>query len=71
MSVVLPAPLAPTRPNTEPRGTVRLTSSRAVLEPNRRVKPLIVMMLCELLSPLAIMFASYSFTSDCMAASRS
>src|SRR5688572_9901842 len=37
MSVVLPAPLAPTRPNTAPRGTRRVTPSRAVLGPNRRV----------------------------------
>src|ERR1043165_3634775 len=36
ISVVLPAPLAPTRPKTMPRGNVRLTLSRAVVEPNWR-----------------------------------
>src|SRR5437588_5599646 len=39
ISVVLPAPLAPTRPKTQPRGTVRLTPSSARLGPKRRVKP--------------------------------
>ena len=29
MSVVLPAPLGPNNPNTEPRGTLMLTSFRA------------------------------------------
>ena len=29
MAVVFPAPLGPIRPNTAPRGTVMLTSSRA------------------------------------------
>src|SRR5688572_32115643 len=38
MRVVLPAPLAPTRPNTDPRGTSRLTPSRASLGPNRRLR---------------------------------
>ena len=37
MSVVLPAPLAPTRPYTAPGGIDRLTESRAVVAPNRRV----------------------------------
>src|SRR5262249_55158371 len=37
MSVVLPAPLAPTRPKTAPHGTSRLTRSRATLAPKRRV----------------------------------
>ena len=41
MSVVLPAPLAPTSPNTMPRGNVRLTLSSAALAPKRRVRPLI------------------------------
>src|SRR5262245_5730029 len=39
ISVVLPAPLAPTRPNTAPRGTARLTRSSATLAPKRRVTP--------------------------------
>src|SRR5262249_54674172 len=38
MRVVLPAPLAPTRPRTAPRGTARLTRSRATLAPKRRVR---------------------------------
>src|SRR5262249_33281397 len=37
MSVVLPAPLAPTRPKTAPHGTTRLTRSRATLAAKRRV----------------------------------
>src|SRR6185295_1754775 len=37
MSVVLPAPLAPTRPWTAPRDMDRLTEARAVLAPKRRV----------------------------------
>ena len=37
MSVVLPAPLAPTRPWTAPRVTDKLTEARAVLAPKRRV----------------------------------
>src|SRR6266851_164739 len=41
MSVVLPAPLAPTSPKTVPRGTVRLTLSSATLGPKRRVISLI------------------------------
>src|SRR5207302_494864 len=41
ISVVLPAPLAPTRPKTVPRGTVRLTWSSARLGPKRRVTSLI------------------------------
>ncbi len=40
MSVVLPAPLAPTRPSTMPRGSVKLTLSSAVMAPKRRVKAL-------------------------------
>ena len=43
MSVVLPAPLTPTRPKTLPRGTVRRTLSRAVLAPKRRVRPAVSM----------------------------
>ena len=43
MSVVLPAPLAPTNPNTTPRGTVRETLSRASLAPKRRFDPVIWM----------------------------
>src|SRR5215471_14217328 len=39
ISVVLPAPLAPTRPYTTPRGTVSVTSFKAILAPNRRVTP--------------------------------
>src|SRR5436305_2893977 len=39
ISVVLPAPLAPTRPKTVPRGRLRLTPSRASFAPNRRVRP--------------------------------
>src|SRR5712692_9178308 len=41
ISVVLPAPLAPTSPKTVPRGTVRLTLSSATLGPKRRVISLI------------------------------
>src|SRR5580692_848443 len=37
MTVVLPAPLPPIKPNTPPRGTVSERSSRAVLLPNCRV----------------------------------
>src|ERR1051326_5907058 len=37
MSVVLPAPLAPTRPKTCPGGRDTLTESRAVVVPKRRV----------------------------------
>src|SRR6185369_8322686 len=37
MSVVLPAPLAPTRPKTTPRGKSTLTSSSATTAPKRRV----------------------------------
>src|SRR6185503_18076737 len=37
MSVVLPAPFAPTRPYTAPRGRDRLTERSAVLSPKRRV----------------------------------
>ena len=37
MSVVLPAPLAPTRPWTLPRVTDKLTDASAVLAPKRRV----------------------------------
>src|SRR5437773_8101828 len=40
MSVVLPAPLAPTRPNTCPRSTLRLTPSSASFDLNRRERPL-------------------------------
>src|SRR5688500_12875269 len=38
MSVVLPAPLAPTRPWTSPRGIARLTELSAVLPAKRRVR---------------------------------
>src|SRR6185503_12678454 len=38
-NVVLPAPLGPTRPTVVPRGTVRLTLSRATTPPNRTVTP--------------------------------
>src|SRR5438552_6702021 len=37
MSVVFPAPLAPTRPYTAPRGIDKLTESSAVFESKRRV----------------------------------
>src|SRR5260370_40249970 len=40
MSVVLPAPLTPTRPKTMPRGSVRLTPTSAVVAPKRRVSAL-------------------------------
>ena len=40
MSVVLPAPLAPTRPKTAPRGTVRLTSSSATVRAEAARQPL-------------------------------
>src|ERR1700730_17771330 len=40
ISVVLPAPLAPTRPKTMPRGMVMLTSSSAAFTPKRRVSAL-------------------------------
>src|SRR5215471_3388380 len=43
ISVVLPAPLAPTRPYTTPRGTVSVTSFKAILAPNRRVTPVTAM----------------------------
>src|SRR5581483_10645369 len=55
ISVVLPAPLTPTRPKTTPRGTVRLTSSRATLAPKRRVNPRISITLSARLEPLAYM----------------
>ena len=35
MSVVLPAPLGPSRPKTRPRGTLMLTPSSAVCVPKR------------------------------------
>ena len=38
MSVVLPAPFAPTRPYTPPRGIDRLTEFSAVFAPKRRVR---------------------------------
>src|SRR6266567_7689315 len=38
MSVVLPAPLTPTRPYTAPRGSDSLTESSAVRVPKRRVR---------------------------------
>ena len=37
MSVVLPAPLAPTRPWTTPRVTDKLTEASAAVAPKRRV----------------------------------
>src|SRR5689334_3494021 len=43
MSVVLPAPFAPTRPYTAPRGIDRLTEDRAVRAPKRRVSPVTLM----------------------------
>ena len=39
MSVVLPAPFAPTSPYTPPRGTVIVTDESAVFAPKRRVNP--------------------------------
>src|SRR6185503_3123609 len=36
MSVVLPAPLRPTSPNSTPAGTSRLTSDSACVRPKRR-----------------------------------
>src|SRR5262249_5868903 len=36
ISVVLPAPFSPTRPNTHPRETLSDTALNAVFEPNRR-----------------------------------
>ena len=38
-AVVLPAPLGPSRPHTVPRGTSKLTPSRAVFSPNRLMRP--------------------------------
>ena len=43
MSVVFPAPLAPTRPYTPPRGNDKLTDASAVFESKRRVRLLMSM----------------------------
>src|SRR5438046_6209342 len=43
LSVVLPAPLAPTSPNTCPRSTLRFTVSSASFDLNRRERSLMAM----------------------------
>src|SRR5262245_43800275 len=55
MSVVLPAPLAPTRPKTMPRGNVRLTSASAVVAPKRRLSDFTSTTGAEVVDWLAIM----------------
>jgi hypothetical protein len=39
IAVVLPAPLAPRKPNTSPAATSKLIASTAVKVPKRRVRP--------------------------------
>src|SRR4029078_9367488 len=43
ISVVFPAPLAPTRPYTPPRGSDRVTDASAVFESKRRVRAVMSM----------------------------
>ena len=61
MSVVFPAPLAPTRPYTPPRDIDRLTESSAVIRPKRRVRSVM------LITGSVIMRLSWgdSYTSGC------
>src|SRR5262245_56526223 len=58
MSVVLPAPFSPTRPNTDPAGTVRSMPSSATLSPNRRDSPSISTTVGNNSTRLAIMVSS-------------
>src|SRR5580704_17197335 len=55
ISVVFPAPLAPTRPKTLPRGTIILTRFSAALAPKRRVTSRISMTTSLVSSPCATM----------------
>src|SRR5690242_398860 len=65
ISVVFPAPLAPTRPKTTPRGTVRLTLSSARLVPNLRVTLWISITLSGECEPLANMASFFLVTRHC------
>src|SRR6188472_1733502 len=65
MSVVFPAPLAPTRPKTTPRGTARLTLSSARFAPNLRVTLWISITLSGECEPLANMASFLLATRHC------